>query len=98
MDGPRKYYISEVNQKEKNKFYIISLIYEISYTKQQQTHRNRKQIYNYQRLEGGREGQIRYTGLTDKTTIHKIDKQQEFTVWHRELYSITCNNLQWKII
>ena len=98
MDGPIKYYISEVNQKEKNKFYIISLIYEISYTKQKKTHRHRRQIYNYQRLEGGREGQIRYTGLTDKTTIHKTDKQQEFAVWHRELYSITYNNLQLNII
>ena len=27
------------------------------------------------------------------TTLYKIDKQQGFTVYHRELYSIFCNNL-----
>ena len=27
------------------------------------------------------------------TTIYKIDKQQGPTVWHRELYSISCNKL-----
>ena len=28
-----------------------------------------------------------------QTTIYKIDKQQGPTVQHRELYSISCNNL-----
>ena len=28
-----------------------------------------------------------------QTTIHKIDKQQGFTIKHRELYSISCNKL-----
>ena len=27
------------------------------------------------------------------TIIHKIDKQQGPTVWHRELYSVSCSNL-----
>ena len=27
------------------------------------------------------------------TTIHKIDNQQSSTIEHRELYSISCNNL-----
>ena len=31
-------------------------------------------------------------------TIYKIGKQEGSTVWHRELYSISCNKLQWKII
>ena len=30
------------------------------------------------------------------TTVYKIDKHQGPTVRHRELYSIFCNNLQWK--
>ena len=31
-----------------------------------------------------------------KTTKNKIDKQQGPNVQHRELYSISCNKLQWK--
>ena len=27
------------------------------------------------------------------TAIYKINKQQGPTVWHRELYSVSCNNL-----
>ena len=27
------------------------------------------------------------------TTIYKIDKQPGPTVWHRALYSLSCNNL-----
>ena len=51
------------------------------YTKQKQTHRHRRQTYCYQREQGGREGEIRNMGLTDKKQIYvKIDKQQEFTV------------------
>ena len=30
------------------------------------------------------------------TTVYKIDKQQGFTVQHRELYSISCNNIMEK--
>ena len=31
-----------------------------------------------------------------KLLLHKIDKQQGPTVYHRELYSISCNKPQWK--
>ena len=31
-------------------------------------------------------------------TVYKIDEQQGSTVEHRELYSISCNNLYWKRI
>ena len=31
-------------------------------------------------------------------TIYRIDNQERPTVQHRELYSICCNNLKWKII
>ena len=31
--------------------------------------------------------------LTYIPTIHKIDNQQRPTIQHRELYSISCNNL-----
>lgn len=32
-------------------------------------------------------GQIQSMGLTDATIVHKIDKQQGFAIYHRELYS-----------
>ena len=32
-------------------------------------------------------------GVNRYTLLYKIDKQQEPTVQHRELYSIPCNNL-----
>ena len=39
-------------------------------------------------------GQIRGMGLTDtKQTTIKIDKQQEYAIQHKELYSLSCNNL-----
>ena len=34
-------------------------------------------------------------GLTD-TTVYKIDKSQRPIEYHRDLYSILCNNLKWK--
>ena len=61
------------------------------FTKQKQTHRHRKQTYGYQR-GGGRDK----SGVWDQqipTTIYKTDKQQGPTVQHREIYSISCNNL-----
>ena len=62
------------------------------FTKQEQTYRLRKQIYGYQwgKMEGGRINQE----LTDLyTTMYKIDKEQGPVVQHRELYSVSCNNL-----
>ena len=54
-------------------------------TKQKQTHRHRKQIYDYQRGKRNKLGICIYQ-------IHTtIDKQQGPTAWHRELYSISRN-------
>ena len=64
------------------------------FTKQKQTHRYRKQTYGYQRGKGGGEGGINQEfGVHIHTTIYKIGKQQGPTVQHRELASISCNNL-----
>ena len=53
-----------------------------------------KQSYSYQRGLGVREEQIRSMGLTDTLLlICQINKQQGFTVKHREFYSVSCNNL-----
>ena len=52
--------LSEVSQTEKNKYYMISLnlnmIQMSLFTKQKQTHRQRKQTYGYQRGKGMGEG------------------------------------------
>ena len=62
------------------------------FTKQKQTHRHRNQIYGYQREKGARDK----LGVWDQqiqTTTYKKDKQQGPTVYHMELYSISCNNV-----
>ena len=41
----------------------------------------------------GKEGINWEFGVNRYTLLYKIDKQQEPTVQHRELYSIPCNNL-----
>ena len=35
---------------------------------------------------------IRGYGLRDTNTMYKIDKQQEYIVWHRKLKLFSCNN------
>ena len=52
--------LSEISQTEKDKYYMISLMYGIEKiiqmnlcTKQKQTHKHRKQTYGYQRGKGG---------------------------------------------
>ena len=66
------------------------------FTQQKQTHRHRKQTCGYQwgKGAGGGGGINQEFGINRQhTTIYKIDKQQGPTVQHRELYSISCNNL-----
>ena len=57
---PESIILNEVSQAEKDKYYMISLIFGIQkivkmnlFTKQKQTHRHRKQTYSYQRGRGG---------------------------------------------
>ena len=50
-----------------------------------------KTNFGYQRGKGG--GQLGLSDQQIQTTIYKIDKQQDPTVQHRELYSISCNKL-----
>ena len=63
------------------------------FTEQKQTHRHRKQTYGYQRGKAGRRDKLGVWDQQIETTIYKIDKQQDPTVQHRELYSISCNKL-----
>ena len=62
------------------------------YTKQKQNCRHRTQICDYQKGEEGRDIP-KSMGLTDTNYYTKIDKQQRFTVQHKELNSISYNNL-----
>ena len=60
------------------------------FTKQKQTHRHRKQIYVCQREGINWDfGVNRYTLLF----VCEIDKQEGPTLWHREIYSVSCTNL-----
>ena len=61
MDGPRDYHTKL--KSEKDKYQMTSLICGIQkiipvnlHTKQKQTHRHRKEIYDYQREKGGSGG------------------------------------------
>ena len=45
--------------------------------------------------KGGGRDKLEVWDQQIQTTIYKIDKQQGPTVYHRELYSISCNKLQW---
>ena len=60
------------------------------YTKQKQTHRHRKQTYGCQWGKGG-EGGINWEHGVNRYKL--LDKQQGLTVQHKELSSISYNNL-----
>ena len=65
------------------------------FTKQKQTHRYTKQTYGFQRGKGDKDK----LGVWDQQiqiTIYKTDEQQNPTVYHRALYSISCKKLSWK--
>ena len=48
-------------------------------TKKKQTHRHRKQAYDYRRREGGGERQIRGVGLTGTNKSYKVCS---LTIWN----------------
>ena len=48
MDGPEDIMLSEINQTQKDKYFISSLMCEIE---NNHTHRNREENHGYQRLE-----------------------------------------------
>lgn len=50
------------------------------------------QPYGYQRGKGRREGEIRCVGLVD-TNYYTQNKQQGFTVYHRESDPISYSNV-----
>lgn len=51
------------------------------------------------RGEGCREGIVRELGTDMYTLLYlKMDNKQGPTIYHRELNSVSCNNLNWKRI
>ena len=59
--------------------------------KQEQIHRHIKQTCGHQRGKGVGRDKLGVWSLQIQTTIYKTDKEQGPTIWHRELYSISCN-------
>ena len=93
---------SEVSQKEKNKYHILTHIYTESrkmvltnlFTGQQWRHRNREQAYGHG--ERGGQGEIYgKSNMETYITICKITSQWEFAVWLRKLKQGLCINLDW---
>ena len=89
MDRPRDYILNKVSQKNKDKYYMISVICESNMTqinismKQKQTRRYRGQTCGCQ--GGGREGRIGSSGLAEANYyIYRKDKKQGPTVKHRK--------------
>lgn len=71
------------------------------YRKQKQTHRHSKKLMVTERERGWGREKLGTWDEQIQTTVQKTDKQQGFTVYHRELYAISlisCSNLQWIII
>ena len=63
------------------------------FTKQKQTHRPRNKFMVTKGEGGVGRDKLEVWDQQMHTTIYKIDKQQGFTVWQRELQSIFCNKL-----
>ena len=59
--------------------------------KEKQALRCRKQTIGYQWREGSGVEQDRNM---EQTTMYKIDKQQGYIVWHREIQPSFCNDFK----
>ena len=91
---------SEVSQKEKDKYHILTHIFGIQkmvlknlFAGQQWRNRHRKQTYGH----GEREGEDDMYGKSNMETyitICKIDSQQEFAFWLRKPKQGLCINLE----
>ena len=88
--------LSEINQIEKDKCCMLSLAWGIFkimqmkvYAKQKQSTRDTE---NKLVVTKGERDKVRVWDEKTQTTICKIDKQQEYTIYLRELYSLSCCN------
>ena len=92
---------SEVSQKEKNKYHILTHIYGIQgngteeFIYRATGGRNRHREQTSGRGERGGEGEMYgKSNIETYITICKIDSQQEFAVWLKELKQRLCINLE----
>ena len=63
--------------------------------KQKQTHRRRKKNLCLLKRKKKGKGQIACMGLRDKTSIYKIENQQEYIIQHGESLPLSYNNIYW---
>ena len=63
------------------------------FVKEKQICRHRKQTQSYQKGKGVGKGKLGVWDQQIYTNTFKIDKQQEFTVKHKEKYLVSYNNL-----
>ena len=89
---------SEVSQKEKDKYRILTHIYRIQkngtenlFTGQQWRNRHRQQTYGHGE-KGEQSEMYGKSNMETYTTICKLDSQQEFAMWLRKLKQELCNN------
>ena len=82
--------ISEVSQIDK--YYMILLIHGLwkKWHRWTYSHKCRKQINDYQGQKGNNLG---YWDWQTHTTVFKIHNYLELTIYHKEVYSILCNDL-----
>ena len=94
---------SEISQKQKDKYHMITPICGIQNTaqmnlstQQRQTHRHREQTHGYKR--GGPWGRDRLGVCAQQmqTITYRMDEERGPNVQHKELYSISWDKPQWK--
>lgn len=60
--------------------------------RQKQTQRHGKQTFDYQQGKEIGRGKLGVRDLQILTSLYKTDKQVS-SIWHRELYRMSCSNL-----
>ena len=97
--------LSEVRQKEKAKYHMISLTCGISNraqmnpsTEQKQTHRHGEQASGCQGGWGREQDGQGVWGQQMQTITFRMDKQRGPAVQHSELYPITCDRTRQKMV
>ena len=98
MDGPRKYHTKwSKSDRERQISYDTTNVWNLKHDinehiyKTEIDSRHRKQIYGFQQEWLGMNEEFGINVL--HTIIYKVDNKQGPTVYHKELCSVSCNNL-----
>ena len=92
MDATRDYYTSERSQKEKDKFYMISNMWNLKYDTNEPIYDRETQSQTQRTnwwLPGGDMDRESWTGQLGLAFIYRVGTQQGPSVYHRELYSVS---------